>query len=227
MVKQYDKIIDKYVPELDNWVNIINSYINILFSLEKCSDSDIENKTHDVVVLFSKILTIFSKSSQIKDKWENPTFFLNPFGFQTQIKSCKTGISIEMGIDNKGIYMESFINNAENIKNMSDEFWISFLELSKIGIFEFKENGRFSSQITAKYPHLFKTFKGNIYKIMRNYFLMEYLQREKDDLGWLEMRWDSTYSFEDIFINAFITFKEFYRFNYSLWKINDLKKYKK
>jgi hypothetical protein len=227
MEKQYDKIIDKYVPEFDNWVNIINSYTKNLFSLEKCSDPDFENKTHDVVALYSKLLTIFSKTSQIKDKWENPTFFLNPFGFQTQIKSCKTCISIEMGIDNKGIYMESFINNAENIKNMGDEFWLSFLELSKIGVFEFIENGKFSSLITVKYPHLFRTFKGNLYKIMRNYFLLEYLQKDKDGLGSLKMRWDSTYSFEDIFTNAFITFKEFYKFNYSLWKINDLKKYKK
>jgi 2C-methyl-D-erythritol 2,4-cyclodiphosphate synthase len=78
-----------------------------------------------------------------------------------------------------------------------------------------------------RFPDLHKTFKGNIYRLMRNYFLFvteEGFDIKNFDLGFFSATWNFEKDIETIYAELSLALKWFYKFNYQLWKIDDLKK---
>lgn len=107
---------------------------------------------------------------------------------------------------------------------MDDKFWIAFLKLSVYGEFELIENEHFGKTIKGKYPELFQSNKGAIFRIFRKYFIDTTQNNQVRDIGQLQVSWTTDFSFDKIIEECCLVFKVFYKLNYSLWKIDDLKK---
>ena len=109
---------------------------------------------------------------------------------------------------------------------MADTFWIDFLNLSQYGEFELVESEHFGKSVKSKYPELFQTNKGTIFRIFRKYFIGIAENNEIGNLGQLQVTWTTDFSIDKIIEEYCLVFKIFYKLNYSLWKIENLKKAK-
>lgn len=226
MDKSIEVLAEKYSGKFPQWVETINDFNNSFNTL--ISNQENEKIIMNTARVFSEMLEIFIKHGNFKDTWDKTMLFFTPFILQVEKKSLKTDFSFELGLDINGIFLQTHIRYPENLKHMSDEFWLNFLELSKYGQFEFKENETFGIKTKREFPHLFQTFKGNLFKITRNYFAAEFISKDHIDLGWLVMTWSTEkYGMSEIFMNGCKTLKILYNLNYSLWKINVLKNKKK
>jgi len=183
--------------------------------------------TENVRVALHGVLEQALKSSRIKDDFE---YFWHQ-GPQCIIvvgKSAKTSTAYEFFYDHwkNTLHFQSFIGNPYNLKNLQDGFLVDFFKVCEDNGFKYEENS-FSPSLEKRFPDLYKTFKGNIYRLMRNYFLRitdEDADLANLDLGYFSASWDFQKDVETIFAELSLAVKWFYKFNYHLWKIEDLKK---
>ena len=170
-------------------------------------------------------------AANVKDKFEY-SWSPAPFTISVYAQSLKTQAQYQFvfnHLDNT-LHLESHIYNPYNLKNLQDGFLIEFFNICNTNNFSYKQNA-FSPSAEKKYPDLHKTFKGNIFRLMRNYFLFisEYEINENSkqvqdlDLGYFTADWDFTKDIETIYSELCLAMKWFYKFNYTLWKIEDLK----
>lgn len=110
---------------------------------------------------------------------------------------------------------------------MGDSFWSLLLELPKHSKFQFCEN----AGISLQHERLFYNKKSTLFRLIRNYVLMEsdkvgdgFDRRLDLDLGWFEMKWDINTTWEELVQNSSICFKIVHRLNYMLWKAHRIEK---
>jgi hypothetical protein len=222
--EKLDDLVHNNISNLEEWTDIINNYMDFVFRKNKLNDEEIKDLTNEVAESFYSILQIFVEFGKFKDKWIDKGFRSHFMGIYYGIKSEKTGMDLEFGIDEKGLYLQTNILSGGNIKNMNDDFWRSFLELAKFGDFQFIE---YSSPSTKECPQLFKGYKSNLFRLTRNYFLSEFQYGEAGILGYFNLRWDKKFTLDQILRNGCSASKILYQLNYSLWKISDLRSKKK
>lgn len=127
----------------------------------------------------------------------------------------------------KQLYLDAYIENPYNFKNLPDKFIIDFFTMCHKHGFEYIEHSR-SPIARQKYPDLHKSFKGNIFRLMRNYFLFiaEHGDLQNSGLGSFRASWSFEKDADTIYEEASIAMKWFYKLNYNLWKVEYLKKAK-
>jgi hypothetical protein len=153
----------------------------------------------------------------------NDTFDLLPSDFPNLIatvSSHKTNTTYNLTINDitGKIKLYSYISNSYYLKNISDKQWNDLLNSMKKFDIAYHENSDFCKDVKSKYPYLFRSFKGTVFRMMRNYFI--HITEKYDDcsLGQLEKEWDSNVFIDDVLDEGIDVFKTLYKFNHTLWK---------
>jgi|GEM_PF-3331022 len=205
------------------------SFKEIFFeSINEISKGDITQKTiNDFFNSATELLQVAIKKSNVKDIFE--TFYYEPTAtLICFFKSEKTQSEYHLLYDlyKNEIIFYSPIQNWENIKNLPDSFWSEFLEVSQ------KYDIRFGSYSGPFYdkeqtPEFNANYKSFVFNLMSVYItaMLESKDKRGDiSFGHLEILWTPQKKIEDILEQLTISFKLFYRFNYLLWKAEDIRK---
>ncbi|MEZ5082653.1 MAG: hypothetical protein R2750_04290 [Bacteroidales bacterium] len=227
MDNKLSKLINNNSYKFNDWTQIINEH-NFIFNpdkdLKQKEQIELTHKTSNVLV---QISDLFFKYGSFKDTFDNSKMFLHVYGPNLIIKSNKTNNQFNLGIDNKGIYLETYMRFAENLRYMPDSFYKAIFTLMELGNFELQENQFYGKETTNKYNQLFNNQKSKLFKLFRNY-IVGVAEGESDIiLGDFHIHWTYDKNFYNIISNSCLAFKILYKLNYSLWKINDLKTKKK
>ena len=224
MNTKLQKILENFTPHFHEWIATINEY-NSRFNPDKnLSPEEQTDLTYKTVGVLIKISEIYFKYGTFKDKFDNSRMYLNVYGPNLIIKSTKTKNTFHLGIDNKGIYLNTYLRHTENLRHMSDSFYKDVLTISNLGEFDIYQDQLYSGETTEKYSSLglYNNHKSLIFKLIRNYIVG--IAEDENDilLGNFHIHWTYSTDFHDIVHNGCLAFKILYRLNYSLWKIHDL-----
>lgn len=204
---------------------------NIFKSINNISQNNFDQ--HDIKGFFNSatnLLESASKKSRIKDKFVS--YYYEPAAtLSCFLKSEKTESEYNLMYDlyKNEIIFYSTIRDWENIKNINDSFWAELLEVAS------KYNVKFSSYSGPFYdkektPEFNANYKSIVFNLMSVYItamLEPEKARENISFGQLELVWTPEKSTEDIINELNIAFKIFYRFNYLLWKAEDIRRQNK
>ncbi|OYX86270.1 MAG: hypothetical protein B7Y83_01945 [Flavobacteriales bacterium 32-34-25] len=124
------------------------------------------------------------------------------------------------------IIFYSSINNWQNIKNLNDSFWSEFLEISQKYDFKFGSySGPFyDKEKTPEFNANYKSLMFNLMSVYITAMLESKEERLNISFGQFEVVWTPSIKTTDILEQLNIAFKFFYRFNYLLWKSEDIRK---
>jgi len=223
MDHRINKIIEENSKYFDNWIAILNQQRNSIFSDYKLNEKESENLIYATSNVLGKIADLAIDFGNFKDKFDTSKMYVNLYGPSLIIKSTKTNITFYLSTDLDGIYLEAYFHNAENLKNMDDDFWLELFELKKLDGFEYNENAYFTIDVQRKYPELFHTYKNTMFLMFRKFFLSATEKHRDIDLGSLKVKWKSTMDFDSMIEQVCLAFKSMYKINYKLWKISDLR----
>lgn len=165
------------------------------------------------------------KKANIHDTFEY-YYHLGPSIF-IEARSAKTNTEYRLGFDffKRELFFWTYIRNSYNLKNLQDNFLCNFFTVMDKYKFIYRDSH--PTECRSKYPDMFKHFKGNVFRMMRSYFMQISEGPEGDfELGDLEVDWNMVKSMDEIYAELCVATKWFYKFNYQLWKIEDLKKFK-
>lgn len=229
MDKTLQTIVNSYLDQYESWDESINCYI---LNQSKRAESEEEaiKQISSVVAILAELANSSARYGRFKDNFEYDKFRQNYYGPELIINSEKTETTYYIGLDNNGLYIRTYLKHSFSLKNMDDKFWLSFLSLYNYGKFELIENEYFGKSIRSKYPELFNNQKGIVFRIFRKYFVsflaeedINFREEVIGSLGDLQVTWDSSFGFEKIVEECCLVFKVFYKLNYDLWKIEDVK----
>ena len=223
MNNRQNKIINDSSKEFDNWIEILNKYSRSRFSESRLSENDSIDLTYETSGVLGKMAELAIKYGNFKDTFDTSKMYLNIYGPSLIIKSIKTNQTLYLSTDLEGIYLETSFLQAENLKNMGDDFWLELFELKKFSGFEYSENSYFADDVQRKYPELFYSYKNTLFLMFRKYFLSHTENHEDIDLGHFKVLWKPTQDFYNMIKEICLVFSLMYKMNYKLWKISDLR----
>lgn len=202
------------------WNHIIQDYHELFYENYDSQDPDQYNKVIRVHNIFETILKFFTRYGEFKDSWDFPARInLFPSIFYATVGSEKIGLEFDFGInDYENFFLSTHLIYPYNIKNMNDIFWSHFSELVSFGQFEFLENFWRSSDEVEKSLKKFKNSSSNIFRLIRNYILLELYEGGSADYGSLEIKWPISTSWDIIIKNGASAFKRLYQINYMLYR---------
>ncbi|MCK7591321.1 hypothetical protein M0G43_12105 [Subsaxibacter sp. CAU 1640] len=223
MNNRVNKIIKDEFEEIDQWIDTFFS------SIYKISENDFENQ--DVRNFFNsatELLLNVSKKSRIRDKFV-PYYYKPSLTLICLLKSEKTECEYNLMYDryNNEIVFNTDLRNWENIRNIKDSFWTELLDAANKHDIQFSSHsGPFYE--TDKTPEFNANYKSILFNLMSVYItamLEPEKERQNISFGQLEIVW-SIYDkcIADMMTELEIAFKLFYRFNYLLWKSEDVRK---
>ena len=217
------QLLDETSPKFNEWINTINLHNEAQQSLEKYTQDELTDLTYKVSAILGEISELFFKYGGFKDKFDNSKMYLNLYGLSVIIKSEKTDTTYYLGLDERGIYLNTFLRDAENLRHMDDTFYQDILQLNNLGKFELLENEMYGNETTKLYPELFNSQKSTIYRLLRNYVVGMGKEERNVLLGQFQILWTYEDGFYETVSNCCLAFKALYKLNYDLWKISDLK----
>lgn len=225
------KLIAESSINFDNWTDAINTHNELMLSSDRTEDIDkAYNITLKAVNTISSIFEVVGKFGRYKDEWDHSQFYQNVYGFDLIIKSNKLSSPFYLGIDDKGFYVRTDLNNEVNLKNMKDDFWKKLLSLTDYEGFEFNQYEDCSHEAKKAHPELFHSYKGMMFQIFRKYFFDSTETSPYNNgigsLGEFRVTWTGKTPFDTILTELCQVFKTLYELKYSLWKVDDLKKQK-
>lgn len=189
-----------------------------------------ELKQTEVNDFFNSSISILknaSKKSNIKDNF-TPLYYKPSatLGCFVVSEKTKSEYHIMFDIYKNEIIFYSTINNWENIKNLNDSFWSEFLEMSEKYNFKFGSySGPFFDK--EKTPEFIVNYKSFVFNLMSVY-VIAMLESKEDRMnisfGQLEIVWTPQRAISEVLEQLNIAFKFFYRFNYLLWKSEDIRR---
>lgn len=221
------QLLDNASPKFDDWINTINHHNKAHQSLQQYSQDESTDLAYKVSAILGEISELFFKYGSFKDKFDNSEMYINIYGLCVIIKSAKTNTTYYLGLDERGVYLNTYLKDAKNIRHMDDTFYQDILELNSLGRFELLENEFYGKETTKQYPELFNNQKSTIFRLLRNYVVGMGREEQNIVLGDFEILWTYEDGFYEIISNGCLAFKALYKLNYALWKINDLKNKKK
>ncbi|MDF2181152.1 hypothetical protein [Neptuniibacter sp. CAU 1671] len=186
----------------------------IIELLDNCKEQYWELPEDDVASCLKETFEYLLKSAKIRDDWE---FKWSAFGEDISIYaiSQKQKHEYALGFFRGEIYLESFIFEPKTIKYMPSEFWAILADLDLKKNFNFQENAWLSKKVDFDT----RTGVSSIYKIVRNYILLEEHQPESTcDLGAFEARWGISESSVKILSSATDLLKGLHKLNYLLYR---------
>lgn len=225
------KIIAEYSPKFIQWTDSINEHNELMFSEDRMEDME---KFHAITAsaanTLASIFGVVKRFGNFKDTWDDSKMYQNFYGFELIIKSNKLGNEFYIGIDDKGLFLRAELNHEKNLKNMKDDFWKKLLALSEYEGFEFNQYEDCSREAKKEHPELFYSYKGMIFQIFRKYFFDSIdtspYSNGVGSVGEFRVNWTGKTPFDVILAELCQVFKTLYELNYSLWKVDDLKKQK-
>lgn len=230
MDKRLQKIVENYIDDYGKWVQILNNYLRDPYSKGEISQDEAMNQTYSVVDILAELTKSSISYGNFKDTFEYEKFHQHYYGPELIINSHKTKTVYYIGLDNKGIYIRTYLKHNFSLKNMDDKFWISLLSLYNYGEFELVEHEHFGKETRKKYPELFTNQKGTIFRLFRKYFVSFLTEDDRHyrkdvigSLGDLQVTWNTNYGLDKIVEECCEVFKILYKLNYELWKIEDVK----
>lgn len=221
------QLIDENSLKFSDWIAIINTHTDAHFSDKQYTQEELSEITFKVAKVLSDISEMFFKYGAFKDKFDNSKMYLNVYGLSLIIKSEKTDTTFYLGVDENGIYLNTFLKHPENIRHMDDTFYKDILTLNDFGKFKLEENEFYGKQTTSKYPDLFSNQKSTIFKLLRNYLIGTIEEEHSILLGQFQVLWTYDKGFSNTVANGCLAFKTLYKLNYALWKVHDLMTKKK
>lgn len=210
------QLIDDNSHKFGEWIDIINLHNQL--SIEERLEFVV--KVADVL---GEISELFFKCGAFKDKFDNSQMHLNLYGPSLIIKSSKTDCTFNLGIDNNGFYLHTYLKHSDSLRFMKDTFYRDIFFLNDLGYFKLVENEFYSGETRSKYPDFFNNNKSTIFRLLRNYFVGTTEKERNIILGDFEISWTYDTNFYDIISNGCLAFKTLYKLNYSLWKVYDLR----
>lgn len=205
---------------------------DMCYYINRCNDSQLTKEELINAHVGLKDAIHATLSASIKQANIHDTFeYYYSYGHVTSVdaRSPKTGTSYELGYYhlNGELFFKTYIRNSYNLKNLQDDFLCNFFAVMEK--YKFIYHDSHPTECRNKYPDMFKHFKGNVFRMMRSYFMQiseGYVNDYNFELGDLEAVWDMSKYMEEIYAELCVATKWFYKFNYQLWKIEDLKKFK-
>lgn len=189
-----------------------------------------EIKQNEINNFFNSAISLLenaAKKNKIKDDFK-PLYYEPNVTLGCFLLSEKTNSEYHLMYDcyKNEIIFYSSIHNWENIKNLSDSFWSEFLEISNKYNFKFGSySGPFyDKEKTPEFNANYKSFIFNLMSVYITAMLESKEERRNISFGELEIIWAAENKIEDILEQLNIAFKFFYRFNYLLWKSEDIRK---
>lgn len=222
MNKKIEQILDKRKEKLILWADSINENSKLYTSNKEYNLEERTEITRSTANTLGDISGAFFEYGSFKDQFDNESFYYHVYGPELIIKSIKTETTYYFGIDDRGIYLRTYLKHVENIPYMNDSFWKDLLNLDKYGKFELLEFEHFGSETTSKYPAFFNYKKSVLYRIFRNYFVAS-IENSNVVPGELHIYWGPDTSFDQIIYNSCLVFKTLYNLNYSLWKVEGIR----
>ncbi len=200
-------------------------------SINKIKNNEITNENIDGFYnSATKILENASKESKVKDSFK--AYYYKPhITLISLLRSEKIGSDYQLMYDsyNNQITFSTWVKNWENIKNLNDSFWVEFLEKGNELNFNFfaSEGPFYNKENTPEFNTKYKSLNFNIMSVYVTAMLKSQEDRQNTGFGNLEIVWTSERSTREIIEELNIAFKYFYKFNYNLWKIGDIRRQNK
>ncbi len=210
--------------------NIINNFTKALneytYSQSITPSKMVTDNTH---LEFIRCATIFLEAIVKKGKFKDEFEYTYSGGYFIHInaKSTKTDSKFHLGYC--GVFGElvfsTDITNVINVHSLNEEFLLDFFSVANKHNIKYYESE--SGMTEIKHPQLRRRKNSNLLRFMGNYFLAS----EEDNVfhnycfGQFDKTWMVTEdkTMEDIFDEACICMKWFYKFNYHLWKAESKK----
>ncbi len=195
-------------------IKIIKKGEKFNFENKSLLKENAHNSFNEICEKLQEILNICAIESKVKEKNNIYRSYSNTIIPKVAFYTEFSNIEITIGLY-QDFYITTRINNANNINLMPDKFWQMLFRLSNIGKFKFQEEHKISSDISKRFPHLFNK-RGNIYKLIRNYFLNQVEYGSCNSLGFLTVSWSNETPFDKLIILFVETFSIMYKLNYML-----------
>ncbi len=91
--------------------------------------------------MLSNIAANFFTVGKFRNNWDTSLCSVFPYGQYLILRSEKMGIEFHWGVDRDCFYLETHLEHAENIRHMTDDFWLTLLKLRDTGEFELLGGG--------------------------------------------------------------------------------------
>lgn len=181
----------------------------------------VNHEASEIAGYLKKIFLCLIKKAKVRDKWEfkwsNTHYNLCIFAM-----SEKQRHEYVFGIYSGDFYIKSYILEPQNIKLMTNEFWATLSKLDLIKNFSFQDNAVISEVL----PLDIKTGKASVYRLIRNYILLEEHQPQSViDLGWYQASWPLTHLKDDILDETAEVIKGIHKLNYLSYRRECQKKH--
>ncbi|ADF54282.1 MULTISPECIES: hypothetical protein [Flavobacteriaceae] len=223
MNNRLNNIIKGDFKNFDRWIEVLNRQRNSLFDMENQSEEELTNLTYETSGILGEIADLAIEYGNFKDDFDTSKMYVNLYGPSLIIESKKTGGTYYLATDLEGIYLTTSFLHADNLKNMSDSFWLELFKLKKFSGFEYEENSFFSIDVQRKYPELFHTYKDTLFLMFRKFFLSHTEKHNDIDIGNFKVKWKPDEDFSKMISEICLAFKSMYKMDYQLWKITDLR----
>lgn len=194
----------------------------ILYDLSKWMLHEDDNLeiVYNTEVFFYDLLQDIIGKAKTKDKWEFYKYKEhNPYYISIRARSEKIGVEFSLGIYIHEFTFDVNIARSNRIRFMDDTFWEHFINLNNCGVFEFSETTSLSyNDKYTGHREIFQKSKSNIFTVIRNHVLFEYLHGGCVDFGELSVKWPINTEPNDFFNKACKAFKLMYQINYLLYR---------
>ncbi|MBC7522974.1 MAG: hypothetical protein H7239_00820 [Flavobacterium sp.] len=186
-----------------------------------------QNEINNFFTSATALLINASKKSNVKDNF-TPYYYQPTASICCFLVSEKTKANYYLMYDfyKNEIIFHTDLLNWENIKNLNDSFWLEFLEMSQTHNFKFRSySGPFyDKEVTPEFSANYKSFIFNLMSVYITAMLESKEERGNISFGSLEIVWTPKNEIEEVLDQLNVAFKSFYRFNYLLWKSDDIRR---
>ncbi|MGF7232366.1 hypothetical protein [Arachidicoccus sp.] len=161
------KIIESNTPSFDLWDRQLDEHFHAQYHPGDISKEENERIFFQTNELLMDIASNFFIYGKFKDKWDTSKCHLNFSGQNLLLKSEKMTLTFDWGLQGNEFYMDVYIMYPENLRYMTDDFWLMLLELKSMGTFEYSGSG----YLTAKERPFFENKTSTIFQLLRNFML--------------------------------------------------------
>lgn len=166
-----------------------------------------------------QILETFVHFSKFKDSFSKRSLDWYPYGgMSLKIYSEKLENSINFGIYEGCIFLETEIIHPSYLYKMTDEFWIRLMQLPNYGQFEFVPHGTSPNDKESRLKlEKLSSNKSQFFNIIANY-IFGGADECKLDFGMLVVKWPIDTSWDNLLNSGCEVFKILYKTNYDLYR---------
>lgn len=213
---------DKIFTEL---CDAINDYNN----RQEYSEEEGAKMLQTVIKCMFSFLKEVVGAGKFKDTFE---YFYHPgICIETTAKSNKTNTAYSFSyyLVKREFIFHSDICNDSNLRHLDEDFLLEFFNVLNTCNIKYIQT-QFCSEAETNHPDLYRSKKGNLLPLMRNYYVGTVYDDNSDNfyksglyLGMFEVVWNLDRAVDEIFSEACVAMKWLYKFNYNLWKVDDMK----